>query len=135
MRLGPTGRAASALLLAVLLTAGCDAGGGGAAGGGQSGAAGAPDQPGDIVLASGRDVTGKGGIRQQLIDAWNAQQEGKGSGHRARLVELPGSADQQRSQLLGALQSGSAEYDVVNLDVTWVPEFAAAGLVSVSYTH
>ncbi|KOY56558.1 extracellular solute-binding protein [Streptomyces sp. XY332] len=129
MRLGPTGRAASALLLAVLLTAGCDAGGGGAAGGGQSGAAGAPDQPGDIVLASGRDVTGKGGIRQQLIDAWNAQQEGKGSGHRARLVELPGSADQQRSQLLGALQSGSAEYDVVNLDVTWVPEFAAAGLV------
>ncbi|MEU3778903.1 extracellular solute-binding protein, partial [Streptomyces sp. NPDC032472] len=27
------------------------------------------------------------------------------------------------------LQSGSAEYDVVNLDVTWVPEFAAAGLV------
>src|SRR5690606_2527410 len=40
-----------------------------------------------------------------------------------------GSADEQRSQLLGALQSGSAAYDVVNLDVTWVPEFAAAGLV------
>jgi multiple sugar transport system substrate-binding protein len=44
-------------------------------------------------------------------------------------VELPGSADEQRSQLLGALQSGSARYDVVNLDVTWVPEFAAAGLI------
>ncbi|MFF3859630.1 extracellular solute-binding protein [Streptomyces sp. NPDC002209] len=127
MRHGPAARAASAVLLAVLLAAGCDAGAG--AGGGQSGAAPAADQPGDIVLASGRDVTGKGGIRQQLIDEWNRQQEGKGSGHRARLVELPGSADQQRSQLLGALQSGSAEYDVVNLDVTWVPEFAAAGLV------
>ncbi|WP_039933188.1 extracellular solute-binding protein [Streptomyces viridochromogenes] len=80
-----------------------------------------------IVVASGQDVTGKNGIRQQLIDAWNAR-EGK-QGYRARLVELPGSADQQRSQLLGALQSGSAEYDVVNLDVTWIPEFADAGLI------
>lgn len=126
-------RRASALLLVLLLAAGCDAGGDGPGGtdapGGRSGAAGAPDAPGEIVLASGRDVTGKGGIRQQLIDEWNRQELSKGSGNRARLVELPGSADQQRSQLLGALQSGSAEYDVVNLDVTWVPEFAAAGLV------
>ncbi|MFE6524512.1 extracellular solute-binding protein [Streptomyces sp. NPDC057794] len=83
--------------------------------------------PPRIVVASGQDVTGKNGIRQQLIDAWNAR-EGE-HGYRARLVELPGSADQQRSQLLGALQSGSAEYDVVNLDVTWVPEFAEAGLI------
>ncbi|CAL9515638.1 extracellular solute-binding protein [Streptomyces sp. enrichment culture] len=83
--------------------------------------------PPRIVVASGQDVTGKNGVRQQLIDAWNAR-EGE-HGHRARLVELPGSADQQRSQLLGALQSGSAEYDVVNLDVTWIPEFAAAGLI------
>jgi multiple sugar transport system substrate-binding protein len=80
-----------------------------------------------IVVASGQDVTGKNGIRQQLIDAWNAQQGEHG--YRARLVELPGSADQQRSQLIGALQSGSAEYDVVNLDVTWIPEFADAGLI------
>ncbi|MFJ8047847.1 extracellular solute-binding protein [Streptomyces luteogriseus] len=83
--------------------------------------------PPRIVVASGQDVTGKNGIRQQLIDAWNVK-EGE-HGYRARLVELPGSADQQRSQLLGALQSGGAEYDVVNLDVTWIPEFAAAGLV------
>jgi spermidine/putrescine-binding protein len=80
-------------------------------------------------VASGRDVTGKGGIRQQLIDAWNARQDREHSDVHARLVELPGSADQQRSQLLGALQSGSAQYDVVNLDVTWVPEFAAAHLI------
>ncbi|MGW0626757.1 extracellular solute-binding protein [Streptomyces sp. NPDC002758] len=82
---------------------------------------------GEIVVASGRDVTGKNGIRQQLIDAWNRQQGD--SGYHARLVELPGSADEQRSQLLGALQSGSATYDVVNLDVTWVPEFAEAKLI------
>ncbi|MFI8889020.1 extracellular solute-binding protein [Streptomyces paradoxus] len=87
---------------------------------------GAADPP-RIVVASGQDVTGKNGIRQQLIDAWNAR-EGE-HGYRARLVELPGSADQQRSQLLGALQSGGAAYDVVNLDVTWIPEFAAAGLI------
>ncbi|MFC9685725.1 extracellular solute-binding protein [Streptomyces sp. NPDC056948] len=80
-----------------------------------------------IVVASGQDVTGKNGIRQQLIDAWNTK-EGR-HGYQARLVELPGSADQQRSQLLGALQSGSADYDVVNLDVTWVPEFAESGMI------
>ena len=88
------------------------------------------DVPGEIVVASGRDVTGKGGVRQQLIDAWNRKQERENTGFRARLVELPGSADEQRSQLLGALQSGSARYDVVNLDVTWVPEFAEADLIS-----
>ncbi len=112
-----------AVLLVLLLVAACTGGG---AGGSTTPVA---DRPGDIVVASGRDVTGKNGIRQQLIDAWNRQQEKAGTGYRARLVELPGSADEQRSQLLGALQSGSAAYDVVNLDVTWVPEFAAAGLV------
>ncbi|MER5668278.1 extracellular solute-binding protein, partial [Streptomyces mirabilis] len=111
------------LALALLLTA-CT--GGGQAG---PGASVSPGASGDIVVASGRDVTGKGGIRQQLIDAWNAQQDREHSDVHARLVELPGSADQQRSQLLGALQSGSAQYDVVNLDVTWVPEFAAAHLI------
>ncbi|MET7973785.1 extracellular solute-binding protein [Streptomyces mirabilis] len=113
------------LALALLLTA-CT--GGGQAGPGP-GATVSPGASGDIVVASGRDVTGKGGIRQQLIDAWNARQDREHSDVHARLVELPGSADQQRSQLLGALQSGSAQYDVVNLDVTWVPEFAAAHLI------
>ncbi|MEU0895882.1 extracellular solute-binding protein [Streptomyces massasporeus] len=80
-----------------------------------------------IVVASGQDVTGKNGVRRQLIDAWNTK-EGS-HGYRARLVELPGSADEQRGQLLGALQSGSADYDVVNLDVTWIPEFAESGMI------
>ncbi|QGV77247.1 extracellular solute-binding protein [Streptomyces ficellus] len=83
----------------------------------------------EIVVVSGLDVTGQGGIRHQLIEEWNERQEANGSPYRARLVELSGSADQQRSQLLGALQSGSASYDVVNLDVTWVPEFAQGGLI------
>ncbi|MGP3690072.1 extracellular solute-binding protein [Streptomyces sp. IBSNAI002] len=118
----------TAVLTAVLTLGACSGSGdGGPDAVGRSADSGVAE--GDIVVASGRDVTGKGGIRQKLIDQWNREQEEKGSGSRARLVELPGSADQQRSQLLGALQSGSAEYDVVNLDVTWVPEFADAGLV------
>ncbi|MEU9136941.1 extracellular solute-binding protein [Streptomyces sp. NPDC048404] len=95
----------------------------------RSGSTADPGSSGDIVVASGRDVTGKGGIRQQLIDTWNTRQDRLHTARHARLVELPGSADQQRSQLLGALQSDSAQYDVVNLDVTWVPEFADSGLI------
>ncbi|MFG2476697.1 extracellular solute-binding protein [Streptomyces fagopyri] len=114
------------LALALLLTAACTGGGSAPS----SGVPVSPGGPGDLIVASGRDVTGKGGIRQQLIDAWNARQDKEHTGVHARLVELPGSADEQRSQLLGALQSGGAEYDVVNLDVTWVPEFAAAHLIS-----
>jgi multiple sugar transport system substrate-binding protein len=112
----------AALCLLALGPVACTGGGGGH-----------PPRPttsggGEIVVASGLDVTGTDGVRQQLIQQWNSTSDGKE--HPARLVELPGSADQQRSQLLGALQSGSSAYDVVNLDVTWVPEFARAGLIS-----
>ncbi|MFF8448679.1 extracellular solute-binding protein [Streptomyces leeuwenhoekii] len=133
MTRSPAGRTAAPRLLAALLAAllGLAACTGGGDGRGRGGAQAPPtaEGPGDIVIASGRDVTGRNGVRQRLIDAWNTRQERQGTGYRARLVELPGSADEQRSQLLGALQSGSAGYDVVNLDVTWVPEFAAAGLI------
>lgn len=123
-------RLAVALVLA--FTAACTGGGterGASAGAGVT--AGSAVDSRHIFVASGRDVTGKGGIRQQLIDDWNAEQkkERGDDAYRAHLVELSGSADQQRSQLLGALQSGSARYDVLNLDVTWIPEFAAAGLI------
>ncbi|MEU1089619.1 extracellular solute-binding protein [Streptomyces sp. NPDC005576] len=122
----------AAILALSLLAAACTGGGGQADGGGQNTVPKADSgESHDLFVASGRDVTGKGGVRQQLIDDWNAEQRAANGAdaYRAHLVELSGSADQQRSQLLGALQSGSAEYDVVNLDVTWVPEFAAAGLI------
>ncbi|SEN75120.1 extracellular solute-binding protein [Actinacidiphila rubida] len=111
----------AAAALGLLLTA-CTGGG--------SGTAPRPTSSGggEIVVASGLDVTGSDGVRQQLIDAWNLTAEGRE--HPARLLELPGDADEQRSQLLGSLQSGSADYDLVNLDVTWVPEFAQAGLIT-----
>ncbi|MBC3985181.1 extracellular solute-binding protein [Streptomyces sp. AC536] len=118
------------VVLAVLATVGgCTAGDGGSGDGADDGAFTSDGDPNAIVIASGRDITGRGGVRQQLVDAWNERSRRSGSPLRARLVELPGTADQQRSQLLGALQSGSSHYDVVNLDVTWVPEFADGHLV------
>ncbi|MGW0736991.1 extracellular solute-binding protein [Streptomyces sp. NPDC002851] len=116
-----------AVLGALLAAAACT--GGGPDGGGPDGPPSAltdgVDDSLPLLVATGRDVTPRGGVRQRLVDAWNRQ-----PGHRkARLVPLPGSADEQRSQIMGALQSGSAHYDAVNLDVTWVPEFAEAGLI------
>ncbi|MFC8224611.1 extracellular solute-binding protein [Streptomyces sp. NPDC057287] len=121
-------RAGVGVLLGCLLTlapAACTGGSGGTAPPGEGGQA----AEGPIVVASGLDVTGSGSVRQQLIEEWNRAHTGS-KDRQAKLVELPGGADQQRSQLLGALQSGSARYDVVNLDITWIPEFAEAGLIS-----
>uniref|UniRef100_A0AAU3GWU7 Extracellular solute-binding protein n=1 Tax=Streptomyces sp. NBC_01401 TaxID=2903854 RepID=A0AAU3GWU7_9ACTN len=123
-----TRRARAALALGCLLTlvsAACTGGPGGDA---QGSGDGKPAAEGPIVVASGLDVTGSGSVRQQLIEEWNRRHAGS-KAQQAKLVELPGGADQQRSQLLGALQSGSARYDVVNLDITWIPEFAEAGLI------
>ncbi|MFB7216817.1 extracellular solute-binding protein [Streptomyces sp. NPDC056227] len=119
------GRAVGALCsLLVLASAACSGGSGQTPGPDEKG----KDASGPIVVASGLDVTGSGGVRQQLIKEWN-ERHAHQPAMQAKLVELPGDADQQRSQLLGALQSGSAGYDVVNLDITWIPEFAEAGLV------
>ncbi|MDX3687259.1 extracellular solute-binding protein [Streptomyces sp. AK04-4c] len=121
-------RAGAALALGCLLalvSAACTGGSGGTHGPQDDQAA---AEEGPIVVASGLDVTGSGSVRQQLIEEWNRRHAGS-KAQQAKLVELPGGADQQRSQLLGALQSGSARYDVVNLDITWIPEFAEAGLI------
>ncbi|MER0245599.1 extracellular solute-binding protein, partial [Streptomyces sp. HSW2009] len=114
----------AALLALLAAGSGCTA-----AGGADDGAFTSDGDPRMIIIASGQDITGRSGVRQQMVDAWNERSRRSGSPLRARLVELPGTADQQRSQLLGALQSGSSHYDVVNLDVTWVPEFADGHLV------
>ncbi|WP_158239660.1 extracellular solute-binding protein [Streptomyces carminius] len=117
---GRRGAAAAACLLTLSLATACE--------NGESVTAPPPtgDASGTITVASGLDLTAGGGVRQRLIAEWNH----RNPEHRAELVELSGDADEQRSQLLGALQSGSTSYDVVNLDVTWVPEFAEAGLIS-----
>ncbi|WP_062208864.1 extracellular solute-binding protein [Streptomyces sp. NBRC 109706] len=87
-----------------------------------------PVPPDDVplVVVSGSDLTGPdGGVRRALIDRWNEVATVK-----AELVELPATANEQRAELIGGLQSGVARYDVLNLDVTWIPEFAEAGLIA-----
>ncbi|MGW3293272.1 extracellular solute-binding protein [Streptomyces xiamenensis] len=86
-----------------------------------------PDDGRPLVVVSGADLTSREGegVRQALIDAWNADEDNRP----ARLVELPRTEDGQHSELIAALQSGSADFDVLNLDTTWVPEFAEAGLI------
>jgi multiple sugar transport system substrate-binding protein len=89
-----------------------------------------PDTSRPLLVASGADLTTPGspagtGVRRTLIDEWNRLHPTRP----ARIVELPNATDDQRSELIGALQSGSATYDVVNLDITWIPEFADSGLI------
>jgi multiple sugar transport system substrate-binding protein len=44
-----------------------------------------------------------------------------------KLVELPESADEQRTQLVQRLRAKSSECDVLGMDVIWTAEFAAQG--------
>jgi multiple sugar transport system substrate-binding protein len=75
-----------------------------------------------LRLLAHRDDTANG-QRRLLIDQWNAWH----AGHQAEMVELPPIADLQYSAIHAALQSGTADVDVVDLDIPWIAEFAAAG--------
>lgn len=77
-----------------------------------------------LRVATASDVS-QGPVRQRLIEAWDAQQPDV----RVEFVKLPSAADDARSQLVAALQSGGADYDVVNIDVAYTAEFAAGGLL------
>lgn len=68
-----------------------------------------------LVVATGEDVS-TGGQLQRLINRSNRQ---------VAVRTLSPVADQVHSQLGAALGSGSCAYDVVNLDVEWVKEFAS----------
>mgnify|MGYP006162073755 CR=1 FL=1 len=46
-----------------------------------------------------------------------------------KLVELPESADEQRTQLVQRLDAESDECDVLGMDVIWTAEFAEAGWI------
>ncbi|MFI2363835.1 extracellular solute-binding protein [Promicromonospora sp. NPDC019610] len=80
---------------------------------------GAGDQ---LTVLSGRDET-DGGQRRALVDLWNqVHQE-----HPARVVEVSSNADRAYSTMLSAAQAKDAAYDVYNLDIPWVPQFAQSG--------
>ncbi|WP_117208895.1 extracellular solute-binding protein [Allorhizocola rhizosphaerae] len=79
-------------------------------------------EPGTLIILSGRD-DGLGGQRQALVDQWNAL-PGR---PRAEIVVVAGEADAHHAQMLGHAQSGGADVDVFNLDITWIAEFAKNG--------
>ena len=75
---------------------------------------------GTVTICMGKDTSGVHGpllakFGEKYLDA------------EAKLVELPESADEQRTQLVQRLRAKSKECDVLALDVIWTAEFAAQG--------
>jgi trehalose/maltose transport system substrate-binding protein len=98
-------------VVALVLTA-CG-GPGGSSGGGGGGAQGT----GPITFVAGKDTSGK---YPAVINKWNAAHPDQ----KVSLIELPTSADAQRSQFVTNLQAKSDRYDVLGIDVVWTAEFA-----------
>ncbi|KOV32551.1 ABC transporter substrate-binding protein [Streptomyces sp. H021] len=81
------------------------------------------DARGPLTLVTAGDLTDYLG---PLLDDWNRSRPDE----RVTLVELPDSADETRAQMISELRSGRDRFDVLNIDVAWTSEFAAAGWIS-----
>ncbi|MFF9766671.1 ABC transporter substrate-binding protein [Streptomyces sp. NPDC014636] len=78
---------------------------------------------GPLTLATAGDLTGYLG---PLLKGWNRTHPGE----RVTLVELPDSADETHAQMTTDLRGGDrGRFDVLNIDVDWTSEFAAAGWI------
>lgn len=60
---------------------------------------------------------------QAVLDAFNESQDK----YEAVWIDMTNDSGAMRTQLLNSLKAGSAEYDVISMDVVWAGEFAAAG--------
>ncbi|CAL9348943.1 ABC transporter substrate-binding protein [Streptomyces sp. enrichment culture] len=80
------------------------------------------DGRGPLTLATAGDLTGYLG---PLLEGWNRTHPGE----RVTLVELPDSADETYAQMVTDLRGGRGRFDVLNIDVNWTSEFAAAGWI------
>ncbi len=81
-------------------------------------------EPGALVLMTGADES-VGQQRLELIEQWNAVRPE----NPVTVVQLPPNADAAHSQMVAQAQSGEQQVDVLNLDVTWIAEFAEAGYI------
>jgi multiple sugar transport system substrate-binding protein len=75
---------------------------------------------GTVTWCIGKDTTG---AFSQVVSLYNHSHPGV----TVKLLELPTSADQQRTQLVQRQQAKSPECDVLGMDVIWTAEFAAQG--------
>jgi multiple sugar transport system substrate-binding protein len=117
------------LACAALVAAGCGSSGGGGssntvAGVGENAKTVTPDMAknpkGNVTWCIGKDTTG---AFSQVVKLYNQQNPGA----KAKLLELPTSADQQRTQLVQREQAKSSECDILGMDVIWTAEFAGQG--------
>ncbi|MFC5204148.1 ABC transporter substrate-binding protein [Streptomyces kaempferi] len=103
------------LVLGVVLT-GCVSSNEGESDGGGGGR-------GPLTLATAGDLTGYLGT---VLDGWNRTHPAE----RVTLVELPDSTDETYAQMVTDLRGGDrSRFDVLNIDVNWTSEFAAAGWI------
>lgn len=89
----------------------------------------APDGCGgfdQLVIGTGTDLS-LNRQRQRLLDLWNRLRPADDP--EAVQEELPGVADEHRSQMMAVAQSGGCRYDLLNLDLPWIEEFYRAGLL------
>ena len=78
---------------------------------------------GPLTLATAGDLTSYLG---PLLRGWNRTHPGE----KVTLVELPDSADETHAQMTTDLRGGDrGRFDVLNIDVNWTAEFAAAGWI------
>jgi multiple sugar transport system substrate-binding protein len=75
---------------------------------------------GDVAWCIGKDTSGAYGTAIDLFKKENPNVT-------VKLVELPESADEQRTQLVQRLRAKSDECDVLGMDTIWTAEFAAQG--------
>ena len=75
---------------------------------------------GPITLVTAGDLTN---YLELVLADWNREHPEEP----VTLIELPDSADETRAQMITELRSGSDRFDVLNIDVAWTSEFAAAG--------
>jgi trehalose/maltose transport system substrate-binding protein len=73
---------------------------------------------GNVNWCIGKDTSGAYGTAIDLFKKENSKVN-------VKLVELPESADEQRTQLVQRLDAESDECDVLGMDVIWTAEFAA----------
>ncbi|MER7823056.1 ABC transporter substrate-binding protein [Streptomyces sp. NPDC096097] len=83
----------------------------------------ASEDRGPLTLVTAGDLTN---YLPPLLEDWNEAHPDE----RVTLVELPDSADETRAQMISELRSGRDRFDVLNIDVAWTSEFAAAGWIS-----
>jgi multiple sugar transport system substrate-binding protein len=75
---------------------------------------------GTVTYCQGKDTSGNA---HYMIDQFNKKYSSQGL--KAKLVEFPASADEQRNQFIQRQQAKSGDCDVFSSDVIWTAEFAS----------